>query len=132
MTPNTIRARLNFSFKAEAYQLDTCIDLDRYSGEAPNFHLILAKAGGIDPYSYLYEVLESHDIEFSDAEGIAAMSCHDGQFDWPQFELQRQDSRDMQVLGAIAQRLLGVTDLEQRTDLKEALLAAYRAGKGGV
>ncbi|MDP2787050.1 MAG: hypothetical protein Q8O79_03105 [Pseudomonadota bacterium] len=135
MTHNTIRARLAFSFKAEAYQLDATIDLDRYSGEigeAPNFHLLLAKAGGIDPYSYLYDALESHDIEFSEATGSAALSCRDGRFDWPQFELHRQDDQDMQVVSAIAERTLGVRDLEQRADLKAALLAAYRAGQGAV
>jgi len=133
ITPNTIRARLFFSFKAEAYQLDAIIDLDRYSGEtgeSPNFHLLLAKAGGIDPYSYLYEALESHDIEFSEATGIAALSCRDGQFDWPQFELLRKDGQDMQVVSAIAAQTLGVRDLDQHADLKAALLAAYRAGKG--
>ena len=55
MTPNTLRARLDFSFKGESYEFDTAIDLDRCSaepGEAPNFHLLLAKEGGIDPYSY--------------------------------------------------------------------------------
>ena len=135
MTHNSIRARLDFSFKAEAYQLDSIIDLDCFSGEnheAPNFHLILAKAAGIDPYSYLYETLESHEINFSDPTGSAAPSCRDGQFDWPQFALQRQDDQDMQVVRAIAEQTLGVLDLNQRTDLKMALLAAYRAGKRGV
>jgi hypothetical protein len=36
----------------------------------------------------------------------------------------------MQVVRAIAERSLGVVDLDQRADLKEALLAAYRVGKG--
>jgi hypothetical protein len=132
MTPNTIRARLVFSFKAEAYQLDATIDLDRYTGEAPNYHLLLAKAGGIDPYSYLYEALESHDIEFSEPTGIAALSCHDGRLDWSEFERLRRDARDMRIVRVIAQRTLGVPDLDQRADLKAALLAAYRAGKEGV
>jgi len=133
ITPNTIRARLFFSFKAEAYQLDATIDLDRYSGqagEAPNFHLLLAKAGGIDPNSYLYEALESHYIEFSKATGIVALSCRDGQLDWQQFALLRRDDQDKQVVRAIAAQTLGVSDLDQRADLKIAWLAAYRAGKG--
>lgn len=133
MTPNTLRARLNFSFKGEPHELDTTLDLDRCSaepGEAPNFHLLLAKAGGIDPYSYLYEVLESHEIEFSEATGVATLCCRDGQFDWLEFERLRQDEQDMEVVRGIAERTLGVGDLDERADLKAALLAAYRAGKG--
>jgi hypothetical protein len=133
MTPNILRARLDFSFKGEPYELDTTLDLDRCSaepGEAPNFHLLLAKAGGIDPYSYLYEVLESHEIEFSEATGVAALCCRDGQFDWPEFERLRQEEQDMKVVRGIAERTLGVGDLDELADLKTALLAAYRAGKG--
>lgn len=126
---NTVRARLAFSFKAEAYELDTTIDLDRHVGEEPNFHLLLARAGGIDPYSYLYEALESHEIVFSDATGAARQSCHDGCFDWPRFEQDWREEQDMQAIRVIAERMLGVRDLEDRSDLKAALLAAYRAGK---
>ena len=133
MNNNTIRARLAISFKAEMHELDAIIDLDSCPGnvgEAPNFHLLLAKAGGIDPYSYLYEVLEAHDIEFSDPTGIAALSCRDGQFDWAQFEQFRQEDAGLQAVRAIAEKTLGVSDLAARSDLKEALLAAYRAGQG--
>lgn len=126
---NTIRARLAFSFKAEAYELDSTIDLDRYVGEEPNFHLLLARAAGIDPYSYLYEVLESHEIVFSDATGVARQSCHDGGFDWLRFERDWREEQDLQVVREIAARMLEVRDLDGRSDLKAALLAAYRAGR---
>jgi hypothetical protein len=133
MNNSTIRARMSFSFKGDPYELDTTLDLERCTaepGEAPNFPLLLAKAAGIDTYSYLYEVMESHDIVFSDATGPAAQCCRDGQFDWSEFERLRQEAQDMQVVRAIAERSLGVVDLDQRADLKEALLAAYRVGKG--
>ena len=84
MTPNSLRIRASFSFKGEDYELDTVIDLDRSHsepGETPNFHLLLARACGIDPYSYLYEVLESHDLEFFEATGAAAEACRDGGHD---------------------------------------------------
>jgi hypothetical protein len=132
MSSNTIRARLTLSFKGETYELDSVIDLDRWdgeSGEAPDFHQLLAKAAGIDLYSYLYEVLESHEIEFSDATGIAARSCRDGRFDWAQFEQDRREEQDWQVVGAIAERMMAARDLDAAPDLKAALLAAYRAGK---
>lgn len=132
MSNNTVRARLSLSFKGETYELDTIIDLDRYLGgskEAPDFHRLLARAAGIDPYSYLYEVLEMHEIEFSDATGVAAQSCRDGRFDWTRFEQDRRDEQDWQVVRAIAQRMLGARDLDADPDLRAALLAAYRVGK---
>ncbi len=132
MIGNTVRARLAFSFKAETYELDTLIDLDRYVGQAPDFHLLLARAHGIDPYSYLYDALESHEIVFSDATGVAAQSCREGGFDWSCFERDWYEERDLRVLREIAERTLGVRDLEGRADLKAALLAAYRAGKASA
>ncbi len=130
MSSNTITARVAFSFQAASYELESSIDLDRCLGEeAPNFHLLLARASGIDPYSYLYEVLESHEIEFSQPTGVAVHSCRDGTFDWSRFQQDAREAADLQVVGQIAQRLLGVSDLDARADLKDALLAAYRAGK---
>ena len=132
MSNNTVRARLTLSFKGETYELDSVIDLDGClgePGEAPDFHQRLAKAAGIDPYSYLYEVLESHEIDFSDATGLAARSCRDGRFDWAQFEQDRREERDWQLVRAIAQPTLGARDLDADPALKAALLATYRAGK---
>ncbi|MDP2431202.1 MAG: hypothetical protein Q8O33_04155 [Pseudomonadota bacterium] len=126
---NTVRARLAFSFKAEAYELDATIDLDRHVGEEPNFHLLLARTGGIDPYSYLYEVMESHEVVFSEATGVALQSCQDGGFDWSRFERDWREEQDLRVVREIAERTLGVRDLDGRSDLKAALLAAYRAGR---
>ena len=132
MSNNTVRARLTLSFRGETYELDSVIDLDRYLGgskEAPDFHRFLAKAAGIDPYSYLYEVLESHEIEFLDATGMAARSCRDGRFDWNLFEQDLSEERDWQRVRAIAEKIMTARDLDAAPDLKEALLAAYRAGK---
>lgn len=132
MIGNTVRARLAFSFKAENYELDTTIDLDRYVGEEPNFHLILARAGGIDPYSYLYDALESHDIVFSEATGVAARRCLDGGFDWSRFKQDWREEEDLRVVGEIAARLLGASALEGRPEIEAAMLAAYRAGKASA
>jgi hypothetical protein len=73
--------------------------------------------------------LESHEIEFSDATGVAARSCRDGRFDWTQFEQDLSEERDWQVVRAIAERVMAARDLDADPDLKAALLAAYRAGK---
>jgi hypothetical protein len=129
MIGNTVRA---FSFKAENYELDTLIDLDRYVGEEPDFHRLLAKAHGIDPYSYLFDALESHDIVFSDATGVAARSCRDGAFDWSRFEQDWREEEDLRVVGEIAAQLLGASALQERPEIEAALLAAYRAGKASA
>ncbi len=133
MSNNTIRARLTLSFKGETYELDSVIDLDGClgePGEAPHFHQRLARAAGIDPYSYLYEVLETHEIVFSDATGVAGRSCRNGRFDWIQFEHDRREAGDWQRVRAIAQQTLGARDLDAEPELKAALLAVYRAGSG--
>ncbi len=125
---------MTLSFRGETYELDSVIDLDGCSGEpgeAPDFHRLLAQVAGIDPYSYLYEVLETHEIAFSDATGVAARHCRDGGFDWARFEQDRREERDWEIVRAIAQPTLGAHDLDAALELKEALLAAYRAGKAG-
>jgi hypothetical protein len=133
MAANTVRARLSFSFRAEDHEPDAVLDLDTLaeSGEEPDFHLLLAKAAGIDPYSYLYEVLESHEIEFSEATGLAARCCDHGRFDWRAFLLLRDEELELRVLRTIAAGTLGVRDLDGLPGLKAALLAAYRAGRSG-
>ena len=132
MSINSIRARLTVSFKAEIHDLATTVDLDQCGdegGEAPDFHLLLAKAHGIDPYSYLYEVLESHEIEFDTPTGLAVDYCHEGGFDWQGFDQRRREEGDLQVVRGIAERTMGIRDLDGHADLKAALLAAYRAGR---
>jgi hypothetical protein len=132
MSNNTVRAQAAFSFKGETYELDSVIDLDACAGEAgemPDFHRLLAHAAGIDPYSYQYEVLGSHDITFSAPTGAAAQCCSDGQFDWARFVQERREAQDWQVVRSLVQPMLGARDLDADPDLKTALLAAYRAGR---
>lgn len=132
MSTNTVRARLECSFKGEAHDLDTRIDLDNFGaepGEIPDFHRLLAQAAGIDTYSYLYEVLESHAIEFSEPTGLATPCCRHGRLDWPCYALRRQEARDLEVVRAIAARILGEVDPAQRPGIEAAMLAAYQAGK---
>ena len=135
MTPNSLRIRASFSFKGEAHELDTVIDLEcshSEAGETPNFHLLLARACGIDPYSYLYEVLESHELEFFEATGAAAEACRDGGFDWAQFEQARRSQGDWESVRTLAEQTLTPQELDARPELMLALLAAYRAGRASA
>jgi len=136
MSNNTVRARLALSFKGETYELDSVIDLDGCSASRErrsDFHQLLARTAGIDPYSYLYEVLEAHEIEFSDATGVAGAKLPR----WP-LRAGRNSSRTgaRSRTGNVSGRIAGKTMTAPRPggdpDLKAALLAAYRAGKRGV
>jgi hypothetical protein len=132
MSPNTLRARLEVSFKGENHVLETTLDLDQCLGEpghAPDFHRLLAQAAGIDPYSYLYEMLESEEIAFSEPTGLAVQAYEDGFFDWPRFEEALREEQDWQRVRAIAARHLAGRDLDGDGELRATLLAVFRAGQ---
>ena len=76
--------------------------------------------------------MEAHEIEFSDATGVAVRSCRDGRFDWTQFEQDRREEQDWQRVRAIAEKTMTARDLDADPELKAALLAAYRAGKASA
>lgn len=129
---NTIDAHLEFSFKGEHYTLSTTLNLDALpldEDALPDFHHLLAQANGIDTYSYLYEVMESCDLEFSNAVGIAAECLHDGVFDVACFQARRCAQLETAILAPIARRLLQVDNLDSQPALKQALLEAYHTGK---
>ena len=129
---NSIDARVAFSFKGETYAPSASIDLDAHmqaSGSLPDIHPLLAHANAIDTYSYLYEVMEAHEIEFANPSGLAAACFADGVFDIPCFEQLWREASERAVLHDIARQQLGVDDLEANPDLKAALLGAFEAGK---
>ncbi|MEW6445468.1 MAG: hypothetical protein AB1479_05480 [Pseudomonadota bacterium] len=135
MSRNTLRARVQCSFKGETHTLDEIIDLDQLpldAGDMPDIHRHLARKAGIDPISYLYEVLESHDISFSEATGLAADYCNDGQFDWHGFDQARRDTGEWERILAVVQDKIAPHELEAAPALKAALLAVYRAGKASA
>jgi hypothetical protein len=130
MNSNTLRVELEFSFKGETFNLDEAFDLDQITvepGDLPDFHRLLARKAGIDPISYLYEVLESHDLHFFAATGLAADFCHKGQFDWHGFEQARREDRDWEHILAIVQGKFTPNELDASPSLKAALLAVYQA-----
>src|SRR5665811_1614089 len=81
---NSIDASVEFSFKGEDYTYKTSIDLDqllRDHDTLPSIHAILARLHSIDTYSYLYEVMQEAEIEFSNPHGLTADYLVDGKFD---------------------------------------------------
>jgi len=95
----------------------------------PSFHAILACDNKIDTYSYLYEVMLETEIRFANAQGIAADFLNNGDFNQGAFIAAWQENRTLALLQPIAIRELGIEDLKQHQELKNALVQAYNLGK---
>jgi len=121
MSSNTLRVHVEFSFKGETLNLDEVFNLDQITVEPnglPDFHRLLARKAGIDPISYLYEVLESHDLHFSAATGLAVDYCHNGQFDWHGFDQARREDGDWEHIRVIVQGKIASYELEASPALR--------------
>ncbi|MDP2827781.1 MAG: hypothetical protein Q8O37_04165 [Sulfuricellaceae bacterium] len=129
---DSIDAHVEFSFKGETYSLVSTIALGSAldpHAEPSSFHAILAARNSIDTYSYLYEVMQQEDIRFDNAQGQAADFCTDGEFDFQAYVANKQASNVIVQLEQVASRELGIDDLEQHPELKNALLHAYELGR---
>ncbi len=128
-----IKAEVEFSFKGENYALSSHVDLDEMLSRfdiLPSFHAIIAKNNDIDTYSYLYEVMLEADLGFSDATGLASGFLKDGRFDMEGFSEKWKEDRVLNLLRPIAKRIMDA-DLDSDPMLREAMMEAYRLGKGG-
>lgn len=129
---NSVDAHIYFSFKGESYDLKTAIDLDdliEKTDTLPNIHRILAKQNNIDTYSYLYEVMESHEVTYDNAIGIAVTCINGNLFDMEKFRQLWQEQKEINIVQTIAKQYLNIEDLNQQSDIKSALLEAFRQGK---
>lgn len=129
---NNIKARIEFSFRGETYSPEVRINLDDVVSagqDLSRLHAKLAQANGIDTYSYLYEVMESSEIIFSDATGVAKKYLSDsGHFDFEGFRAANRYNDNPSML-QVAQQHMKIEDLSEIEGLEDALLAAYNAGK---
>ena len=104
------------------------VDLDAMmeaSGGVPDLYSLLARENKIDTYSYLYEVMESSDLIFSDATGLAVKCTVEGDFDLQKFEaLWYQDN-----LSSGLQVIIEKHGLNNSAELMAALTDAYELGK---
>ncbi len=128
---NSIDAHIEFSFKGETHTLTSTLDLDKVLDKyltLPSLHLALAVEHGINTYSYLYEVMLEEDIRFDNARGLAAEFLNDGVFDLEGFIARRGESHLIDSLQSIALREMGIEDLDQHPQLKNALIQAYQLG----
>ncbi len=132
MSKNTINASIEFSFKGKDYAYDSTLDLDQLllqHDAFPSMHVILARQHGIDTYSYLYEVMQEAEIEFSNPQGWACDYTPDGAFDQAALAENWHTDKALVLLQPVAARELGIADLNQHSALKNALIAAYNLGR---
>lgn len=125
---NAIDVRISFSFKGIDYAPKMRVDLDALmngSGKLPDFYMALARQDKIDTYSYLYEVMESSELCFENATGLAEQCVHEGRFDMAQFEALWHQSSLLLALQAIVKK----QGLTESADLMVALNQAYELGK---
>ncbi|HEB82776.1 MAG TPA: hypothetical protein ENJ11_07930 [Gammaproteobacteria bacterium] len=129
---NTITASVEFFFKGRKISASIDLDLDRYmqtTGTLPDLYPLLANAAGLDLYSYEYEIMQMEPIVFHSESELVKAFIHDGELDIPAFEQAWKENNVLEQLQQVARQHLAIDDLQQQTDIKEALLAAYRLGK---
>ena len=129
---NTITASIHFSFKGEELSPSLTIELDPYlegSGSFPNLCSLIAKANNHDLYSYEYEMMQTAEIKYSDAQGLVAEFINDGQLDVAAFEASWNENKALIKLLSIAEDHMRITDFSDHIELKKALLDAYMLGK---
>lgn len=132
MSKNSIDARAEFSFKGKDYAYTATIDLDqllRHHDAMPSIHTLLARQHGVDTYSYLFEVMQETDIEFFNPQGLASDYTTCGKFDPAALAFNWQTAKAAVLLQPIAERELGITDLNLHQALKRALISAYNLGR---
>lgn len=132
---NSIDARIEFSFRGETYSPSVNIDLDEFMARGETLHtlhLLLARTNGIDTYSYLYEVMESYPIAFSNPTGFAADYLSGTEFEFSGFETRWHEKHHLSILDAIIDHHFKGDDCAQNPALKAALREAFQAGKAAV
>jgi len=130
---NRVTASVEFSFKGQTIAASVELDLDACMQTAngiPDLYHLLATRNNIGLYSYEYEMLQAEPISYSNAEGLVAEYVKDGQLDQAGFEAAWREQSLMNALQDIAREKLQIDDLQNKPDLKAALLAAYQLGAG--
>ncbi len=126
---NTITITIPFSFKGKELAPSSKIDLDSVEGFNPSsLCLDVARANGIDLYSYELEVMQSSELVFSDPQGAASKFYKDGCFDFTEYKIEMKDQAIQDVLQLISSDVLGIENLDAHPAQKQALLRAYEAG----
>ena len=128
---NHITASVEFYFKGERHSAAIELDMDQHmhaSGELPDLFPLLAQSMNIGAYSYEYEMMLAETIMFSNAKGLITDFVSEGILDLAAFNVAWSESIVIERLQDIAKQHLSIDDINQETDLKNALIAAYKLG----
>lgn len=129
---NRITIAVEFDFKGQHYAPSASIDLDqimRSNGTIPNLCSSLARLNDIDLYSYEFEVMESLEMQFTNAQGVAAECLQNGVFDKEEFVKRWHQEQQLKALSEVAKQYLQIEVLAQQPQLQAALLAAFELGR---
>lgn len=129
---NIVTASIQFSFKGKTFSPSIVLELDdflRANKSLTNLYHLIASANKIDHYSYEYEMMQAETITFSDAQGLVANFIVEGVLDSPAFLTAWREQQLNRQLQDIAQRHLGVEDLQQQPELMAALKEAFHNGQ---
>lgn len=126
-----ITAFVTFYFKGNEISASIEMDLNDYmqvSGKLPGLYPLLARSINIDLYSYEYEMMQAEQVRFRAAQGLVVDYLCDEVLDVTGFEQAWKERQVLMQLQLIARDRIGLDDLDQNPDLKEALLDAWRLG----
>ena len=127
---NTITVSVPFSFKGQEYEPSLVIDLNDHSEgfDSDKICLTIAHENGIGLYSYELEVMQSNEMVYSNATGLATKFLKDGCFDFEAYSVEFQQVKTRSTLEKISKDVLSIDDLDAEPAIHKALLMAYNAG----
>ena len=129
---NSIQATIPFDFKGIHHTPSAVIDLDDLMNRSlniSNIYSIVATHNQVGLYSYEHEVLMASEIIFSNPEGFARQFFDAPDFDLEGFQRNYHQHKAMSSLRFIAEKHMGIDDLDANQPLKDALLEAFHQGQ---
>ncbi len=129
---SSITASLQFDFRGQTFKPSITVDLDalmQRQGDLNDLHDMLASSIGLDPYRHEYDVMLMHEITFSEPSGLVTDFFMDGRLNFDGFAEAWQKQKALRALEPIARKHLGIIDLDQHPDIRNALLESYRSGQ---
>jgi len=131
-TSASITASINFDFKGQHFTPSVRVDLHSFmvkKQHTVDLYNLLGASIGLDAYRHEYDIMVLEPIIFSEPSGLACAFLSDGILDFDGFAQAWQQQQISATIQPIAQRFLGISDLNEHDKIKQALLASYRAGQ---
>jgi len=127
---NSIDIGVDFSYQGKHYTPSITLDLDNYidKNEASNFYQLIAATHQIDTYSYLYEVMESSTLNYTNPQGLAVSFFQENDFDLADYKKHWEQKQILNKLQKIFIDEGETSDLDENPALKNMLLKAYQLG----